>query len=282
VIRPMPVDERTRRVARVWKELEPTPTEVARARARFTTLRRRRGHAWAGPAVVLGMIVLCASMAFAARRVVWWRALAVSRTRGPDVSIVQPPRTRAAGAQIARPATEKPAAPPPPPDAVALGRESPAIDVGAVALGRESPAIEESRVTRANDPPLATPPSTAARTAVRAPKGVVPIAANSPTTDAPHPTASRSAEQDAAPEGPWTIAAEAMRRKDYATAEHAFDALASSRDPRTRDEARLARAQLWIAQGRSAASRRELEGLAEGGATEFVRRRAADTLRRRP
>ena len=69
-----------------------------------------------------------------------------------------------------------------------------------------------------------------------------------------------------------------MRDGAWNRAEHAFDDLARSDDARTRDDARLARAQLWIAQGRTEGARAELQALAAAGATPLVRKRAADAL----
>jgi hypothetical protein len=83
----------------------------------------------------------------------------------------------------------------------------------------------------------------------------------------------------AAPSIAWSAAAAALRIGDYAAAERAFDELAGSGDPRTRDEARLARAQVWIAEHRGDKARAELESLAASGATLLVRQRAADALR---
>jgi thioredoxin-like negative regulator of GroEL len=71
-----------------------------------------------------------------------------------------------------------------------------------------------------------------------------------------------------------------MRSGDYATAERAFDQLASSSEPQPRDEARLARAQVWLAEGRVSEARPELAALAASGATPLVRQRAGDELRR--
>jgi len=71
-----------------------------------------------------------------------------------------------------------------------------------------------------------------------------------------------------------------MRAGDYATAERAFDQLASSPDPQPRDEARLARAQVWLAEGRASEARPELAALAASGATLLVRQRAEAELRR--
>jgi len=79
--------------------------------------------------------------------------------------------------------------------------------------------------------------------------------------------------------GGWAAAAEALRSGDYGSADRAFGDLTASNDPRTRDEARLARAQVWVAQGRVVDARRELEQLASAGATPLVRARATDMLR---
>jgi hypothetical protein len=70
-----------------------------------------------------------------------------------------------------------------------------------------------------------------------------------------------------------------MRTHDYPTAERAFGDLARASDPKVRDEARLALAQLRLAQGRSADARPDLVELASGGATAFVKKRAAEALR---
>jgi hypothetical protein len=69
-----------------------------------------------------------------------------------------------------------------------------------------------------------------------------------------------------------------MRDGDYARAERAFDELIASGDAHTRDAARLARAQMWLSQGRASETRAELESLATEGATPFVRARAAEAL----
>jgi hypothetical protein len=80
------------------------------------------------------------------------------------------------------------------------------------------------------------------------------------------------------PESAWIAAASAMREGDYARAERAFEALTASSDENTRDSARLARAQIWIAQRRSSDAQRELEDLAQTGATPFIRDRATEAL----
>jgi hypothetical protein len=78
----------------------------------------------------------------------------------------------------------------------------------------------------------------------------------------------------------WARAVEALRRDDFDAADQAFDELRRSPDAPTRDAARLARAQLWIAHGWGAAARPVLEDLAASGATSLVRQRAAEFLAR--
>jgi hypothetical protein len=78
----------------------------------------------------------------------------------------------------------------------------------------------------------------------------------------------------------WARAAEALRRDDFAGGDQAFDELRRAPDAPTRDAARLARAQLWIAHGWGAAVRPVLEDLAATGATPLVRQRAAEFLSR--
>ena len=78
----------------------------------------------------------------------------------------------------------------------------------------------------------------------------------------------------------WARATEAMRRDDFTAADNAFGELCHSPDAITRDKARLARAQLWIAHGRGADVRSVLVDLAANGANDLVRERAAEFLRR--
>jgi hypothetical protein len=77
---------------------------------------------------------------------------------------------------------------------------------------------------------------------------------------------------------PWAQAADAMRRGDHEAADQAFGAMTRSEDPRVRDEARLARAQIWLADGRIDEARAELQRLAAAGATPLVRESARDAL----
>jgi hypothetical protein len=77
----------------------------------------------------------------------------------------------------------------------------------------------------------------------------------------------------------WSVAAAAMRDDDYATAERAFSELTLAQDQRTREAARLARAQVWLAEGRISDARAELEELAKQSLSSVVRQRASEALR---
>ena len=220
--------ERMRRVADEWRTLEPTPAEVAAARARFVARTPRRRGARVMPGTVALAIVLAGSVAFAGARVVWRHAVA----SGP--AVVQTPDP--GGSARIRPAG-RPALP------GAAVEPVPSVEVGPAAID-------------VND---------------------LPPAPLSPPSSRPSPQPGAVV----APNG-WNEAAEAMRSGNYPRAERAFDELVRTGNERTRDEARLARAQVWIAQGRTTEARPELVGLAATGATPLVRKQAAEALRSMP
>lgn len=80
------------------------------------------------------------------------------------------------------------------------------------------------------------------------------------------------------PPSPWIVAAEAMRARDYQSAERAFSDLLNNPDAHTRDAARLARAQVWISEGRVSEARSDLETLKIVGVTASIRERATEAL----
>jgi hypothetical protein len=92
-------------------------------------------------------------------------------------------------------------------------------------------------------------------------------------------SAPSSSVSEPEPANPWQRAAEALADGDPAAASSAFDELSKSSDASTRDAARLARAQLWIANGESDRARAELRDLAARGSTELIRTRARAALR---
>ncbi|HZU81339.1 MAG TPA: hypothetical protein VE987_00400, partial [Polyangiaceae bacterium] len=58
--------ERMRRLARTWRALDPTPREIAAARARFAVRRRRRQAVRLAPAVAALAVLLAGAAASAA------------------------------------------------------------------------------------------------------------------------------------------------------------------------------------------------------------------------
>lgn len=76
----------------------------------------------------------------------------------------------------------------------------------------------------------------------------------------------------------WAAAAAALREGDRRRAEIALGELVAYGDTRTRDAARLARAQLWLAEGRRSEARAEFANLGANGATPFIRERARSEL----
>ncbi len=78
----------------------------------------------------------------------------------------------------------------------------------------------------------------------------------------------------------WSRAAEALRANDTTRAREALGELSASSDPKTRDAADLARAQLDVAEGRGASAERVFERIASQGATEQLRAQAERALRK--
>lgn len=156
----------------------------------------------------------------------------------------------------------------------AAAPEAPAAGTGAPMAGSAARPVTKPTTTTASVPssePAAIDPETLPIAMDPAPPAAV-RAVGSGSTVATSPATAPST-------GGWVAAAEAMRTGDYGAADRAFGDLTASPDARTRDEARLARAQVWVAQGRTAEARRELEQLAVSGATPLVRSRAADMMR---
>jgi hypothetical protein len=233
------VAERADRVRQAWRAVEPTTGEIRAARARMARTKGARGRRRLVPAVVAVAIVLVAAAAFAGVRTGVLRRL-ISGTHAVAPEV---------------PATTM---------GTATAHGAPAPPVAAPSLVTQAPP--ELDAVDPESLPLVIDPTPSAR--------MHPAVA--PSSDAPSPATSASTTATA---GGWAAAAEALRAGDYASADRAFGDLAASGDPRTRDEARLARAEVWIAQGRTGDARHALEQLASSGATSLVRTRATDMLR---
>jgi hypothetical protein len=265
--------ERARRIADVRDQLEPSDAEVARAVARIRGRRRERPalapvFGWAAAAVVL---IVAATLA-------WPRGPAVVKHDAP------PPL---APIPTAQPAPEAPDV-----SATFIVRNGTRTRVTAdtrlslaageratVELGAEKVELVGPRVVE-----IVRNPERACGFSIEYPEDE---SAQAPSKPAPDKQArvKRTAEPappepSAAPEpsAGWERAAQALKARDVPRAENALGELAQSQDAATRDAALLARAQLWISQGRSAEARPVLETLAKTGATPLVRRRAAELL----
>lgn len=238
-----PIDvERMRRIAATWQAQQPTRQEVAAARARFATRARAGRQARVAPGVVAVAIVLTGAAAFASTRVIAFRAA--------RLAVVAAERDSSFVEGRAKPAVAKRRSALPPKLPSKDDTTPPASSDAVV-------AVEDLPVARLPLPPQALPAP---------PKVALPEV---------RPSASPLSGK---PVSGWIDAAAALRAGDYARAEQMFGEIARSADTRTRDEARLARAQVWLAQGRRSEAEPELEDLAGSGATPLVRQRAAQAI----
>jgi hypothetical protein len=78
----------------------------------------------------------------------------------------------------------------------------------------------------------------------------------------------------------WREAAAALRDGDYKAADRALSELSRSSDEVERDTAQLSLAQLWLTQGKSEQAQTVLQRLAQSGSSDYVRRRAAELLKK--
>lgn len=237
--------ERARRMAEVWAKAQPSSADIQRARTRFFSARAARRKAKVAPLSLALAVLLVAAAASAAVRV-------------GIKYLHSAPLHAGALASSQRPLGAAPAGDLP---------ETPAVSAD------PTPAAEQASVA------ATTPHDTtiAARTRVSdaRPRRAVPPAEPRPAgvEAKPPPNGAETAQA-------WAAAADAMRAADYPRAEAAFAELTRSADAHTRDAARLARAQVWVAQGRLTEARPELEDLAVNGATAALQGRAAAAIER--
>jgi hypothetical protein len=236
--------ERARRMAEVWAKAEPSGADVQRARARFFSRRAGRRKAKIAPVSLALAVLLVAAAASAAVRVGMKYLHSAPRDAVALASSQRPPGPATATDPTAtRPVSAEPAP-----------AEQPSV---ATTTPPDTTIATRTRVSDAR--PRRAPPAPEPRsTAVEA---------------TPPPNSAETAQA-------WAAAADAMRAADYPRAEAAFAELTRSTDAHTRDAARLARAQVWVAQGRLADARPELEDLAANGATAALQGRAAAAIER--
>jgi hypothetical protein len=258
---------RRERIAACFRDSMPSPEEISRARARYLRARsrpRRLGARALLVTLVQGMVLGLASAATAA-----FVADHVVR-REPPALPAQAAPTMPAPVVAVRSNLAKPHRRQPPVEAVVPEVAPPRAafeDLPAptpVAEKAPTPAlVTEKRALRSAQ---RIPPKTAATEHVRAPPRVPPAVHSAALPAVP------------APAGPWERVAKALEAGDWRGADTALDDLSASGDAHARDAAALARAQLWISQGRGAEVRGTLQHLAQQGKTPLIRRRAAALL----
>jgi hypothetical protein len=245
--------EQARRVAEVWTGMNPSDAELRRARARFFAARASRRKPKVAPASLAFAVLLVAAAASAAVRV-GMKYLHSSALRGESTSV-------RAGAHTGI----GPGAAASTPDPIASASTDPGLPIEALAP-MAAPAPSHDTTSSGYRAPASEAVARKAPAAASHPAAVDPNAKPSPT---PADTAQA-----------WAAAAEALRATDYPRAEAAFAELTRTGDAHTRDAARLARAQVWLAQGRVTEARPELEDLATNGATAGLRSRAQAAIER--
>jgi len=123
--------------------------------------------------------------------------------------------------------------------------------------------------------------------AIEPPTQLAPPTAAVPVEIPPPPAAERvlpvldvevPASPDDAAEKSWRAAEVALAAKDFKSADQAFADLGKRADPPTREAARLARALLWINNGKAGDVQPVVADLAANATTPSVRRRARELL----
>jgi hypothetical protein len=87
------------------------------------------------------------------------------------------------------------------------------------------------------------------------------------------PSSSRQETTDA-----WSQVVAGLRSSDFGASDKALARLGKSSEPAIRDTARLARALLWRANGRTAEVQPVVADLAENAKTPAIKKRAGDAL----
>ncbi len=254
------------RIAACLLDSMPTDDEIDRARRRFKRSRsvpRRQTKALLvalAYGVVLGL-ASAAAAAFVADHVVGVEPAAPAVTEAKKLRALAPAKSGWGKLRVRTPRPAAPAGPTPTAAFPALPSEHTA------ARAAHDPVVVHAMPEpgRGNQlQPVPVPPAPTAPDKDHAPSG------NAGTASLP-PVASAVA-------GPWERAAKALAAGNWEGADKAFNELDQSHDAHARDAAALARAQLWIANGRGAEVKPILLRLAAQGATPLIRRRAAALL----
>jgi hypothetical protein len=257
--------ERTRRLARTWQSLAPSAEETAAVRRRISSQREpERARRTTSAMLVFAILVLTAAASAAtgavpSRRIWAHLGSAALATRDAFVTSIGQRRHAQAPGAVVWPLVPPPAAIESPP-ALAVAPPDPLPIEGkgpdAMAKGASGTSFD------ADDHRSRSSPRRARN------RHAAPAAPAQASAQAAGPSRAEP------PPHPWIEAASAMRAGDYVRAERALDALIGGGDAVTRDAARLARAQIWLARDRAADAAKELDALSETGATPYVRERA--------
>jgi hypothetical protein len=265
--------ERTRRLADTYRDGRPSSTAIGAARVRFAARHlprhpsARRWHVL--PRAVTVVLLLAVVVATAAAQIAARRN---ERTRERDDAL----RAKKAGYH----------------PGARGGSSAGGPGVVATGLTTQGAAGGEPPVEVREPSEDASPMETTAIGIASQPRQGRKLARHTGSlTD--HP-ASTLRGRDEPARGSWELAAAALRVGDHAGAERALNELAQARDLHTRDAARLARAQLWMSQGKTPETpgamngsktddaRADLRDLAATGITELIRARAREALAQFP
>ena len=288
--------ERARRVLEARRALAPSPGEIARARARFEARRacpvdahaHAHAHAHTHTHTIVGIwpraitigLVLAAVASAAAQIVVHRRARPAAEAAG--VTAVAARRLHHHARRHAGGATDADVSAGDTGDPIRDDADDASAPTAhATSARRDAPPAEAAGAFGAVG---AGPSPRTVVTGTAAPGAAV---AHAPYRRRPsrHQDASSGAaratlgEQGDPAVGGWAEAADALRAGDQARAERALAPLTQTADEHTRDAARLARAQLWLAEGRRISeARSDLQDLAATSATPLIRQRAREAL----
>ena len=281
--------ERTRRLVSTYLEVIPTPAEISAARVRYAgrTGRRhgygavRRWHLLPRAVTVALLLAVVASAAaqIAARRS---ERLKEASQAAPATKHSHHRRAHARHRLTGAP---NPGSPVDLDDQFDSGDESevpPVIE--------PAPPLTAAVMPRPTMPAAPPPAGPAPTPGAQRPEAPVVTPALTPALTPAHlrksprrPAAATEAATAPAPReelttASWQAAAAALRANDPVQAERALTALSDATDLRTRDAARLARAQLWLSQGKVDGARADLQDLAATGVTSIIRQSAREAL----
>lgn len=260
--------ERRQRLAEVWSENRPSATETEAAWRRYQ-LRRTR---WLGTSPSKWSIALAIAVlsGFAAAKLATrWAEEKDPQPRQPTTlqseEAEAPLRTKAVSVGQTRPSA---------PEATSTAPAELAPSEATEAGSQADPTRGESSTPRRS---IAQGQNSSSAAARRDATRLSPERTDNAKADPEPPSVGRFTEPTA-----WERAAAALRLKDKQAADRALADLNQSDDVAERHAAALARAQLWVSNGEAERARPVLQSLSRNGATQLIRQRASELLKRLP